>query len=262
MDEILSTLLKIEQQHRVKILYAVEAGSRAWGYESVSSDYDIRFIYIHPVRHYLSLQQKRDVIECKLHKQMEIVGWDIKKTLALLHKSNPSILEWLTEENIYLEHQTVGKIRDLAIKSFSPFTVTNHYYQMAVKNMKFVSQQPLDDVKKWLNVIRPVLSCLWIEKFQSSPPNNLPAMLSELGLKGAFKENIERVLHLKKKGVSEIALNTIPSLFAKTNDELVRIKIHLKNCRRSKQGNIEDFEEVFYVILEEIGGLKALHSIN
>jgi uncharacterized protein len=262
MDRIQSELLKIEEHHGVKILYAVEAGSRAWGYESDSSDYDIRFIYVHPVRHYLSLQQKRDVIESKLHKQMEFVGWDLKKTLSLLHKSNPSILEWLTEENIYLEHQAVGKIRDLAIKGFSPFTVTNHYYQMARKNMKFVSHKPLEDVKKWLNVIRPVLSCLWIEKFQSSPPNNLSTMLSELELKGAFIGGIERVLHLKKKGVSEVVFNTIPSLFNETNDELVRIEDHLKNSCRSKQGNIEDFEEVFHVILEEIGELNALHSIN
>ncbi|MEL3974234.1 nucleotidyltransferase domain-containing protein [Rossellomorea oryzaecorticis] len=254
-------LSEIEKQHGVKILYAVEAGSRAWGYESDHSDYDVRFIYVQPVRHYLSLHHEKDVIEIQQN-EVDFVGWDIKKALSLLHKSNPSALEWLTEENIYLEHQTVGKIRDLAIKGFSPFTVTSHYYQMATKNMRFVSQQPFTDVKKWLNVIRPVLSCLWIEKFQSSPPNNLSAMLSELELKEAFKEDIEKVLQLKKKGVSEVALNTIPSLFKETNDELVRIEDHLKNCRRNKQGNIKDFEEVFHVILEEIGGMKALYSIN
>jgi len=56
-------LAEIEERHRVKILLAVESGSRAWGFPSADSDYDVRFIYVRSLSSYLSFKQPRDVIE-------------------------------------------------------------------------------------------------------------------------------------------------------------------------------------------------------
>jgi uncharacterized protein len=262
MNRIISELLEIEEQHGVKILYAVEAGSRAWGYASDRSDYDIRFIYVHPVRHYLSLQPTKDVIEKKIDDQFEIIGWDLKKALWLLHQSNPSIHEWLTNENIYIQHNAVKKIRLLCEKGFSPYKVTNHYYRMAKKNMEFVSSQSLLAVKKYLNVIRPILSCLWIEKFQSFPPNKICIMWSKLDLNEAFKGDIGKILLLKKEGKNEVALKRFPSLLDEINHEILRIEIHLENSYRKKQADIEEFNEVFHHILEEIWAGEGGSSIN
>ncbi|WP_175991371.1 DNA polymerase beta superfamily protein [Bacillus sp. Marseille-Q1617] len=261
MVRILSELMEIEERYGVKILYAVEAGSRAWGYESKRSDYDIRFLYVHPVRHYLSLNHEKDVIEIHRNKA-EFVGWDIKKALSLLHKSNPSIMEWLTEENIYLEYAAVKGIRKLATNGFSPFTVMNHYYQMAKKNMNLASRQPLVDLKRYLNVIRPLLSCIWVWESYTFPPNDLWIMLNELELNETFKDNIERVLTLKKKGIVEVSTKTIRSLFEEIQYELVRIENHLQNCCGKKQGNIDEFNEVFHLILEEIWEVQGLRSNN
>ena len=77
----------------VKILHCVESGSRAWGFASPDSDYDVRFIYIRPKEYYLRLEKTRDVIEWQLDDTLDINGWDIQKMLRLLHKSNPTVFE-------------------------------------------------------------------------------------------------------------------------------------------------------------------------
>jgi predicted nucleotidyltransferase len=104
---ILNELAKIENDNNVEILFAAEAGSRAWGFESPDSDYDVRFIYRRPAGYYLSvsegyktLRSEKDTIEVK-NGDFDVVGWDIKKTLYLFGKSNPALLEWLTSPTIY-----------------------------------------------------------------------------------------------------------------------------------------------------------------
>jgi uncharacterized protein len=148
MERIVGSLFELEEQYGIKIIYAVEAGSRAWGYDTKTSDYDVRFIYVHRVQHYLSLHHKRDVIE-KTLPQLELVGWELKKALFLLHKSNPSILEWLTKENIYFEHDTVNKIRGLAKKSYSSNKVLNHYVRMVKTNLKRLENKHCHHVKEY-----------------------------------------------------------------------------------------------------------------
>jgi uncharacterized protein len=120
---ILGELKNIEKEERVIILYAVEAGSRAWGYQTDESDYDVRFIYIREVTAYLNLQETKDVIVKSTHDSIEFSGWDLSKALKLLRKSNPSLMEWLTNENVYRELSVIKKIRELGDMTFSPLAV-------------------------------------------------------------------------------------------------------------------------------------------
>jgi len=94
-EKIKLELERIEKENDVKILFAVESGSRAWGFPSKDSDYDVRFVYMHPVEWYLSIHDKRDVIEYPISDALDISGWDIKKALQLFAKSNPALLEWI-----------------------------------------------------------------------------------------------------------------------------------------------------------------------
>lgn len=94
-EKIQFELQRIEKENNVKILFAVESGSRAWGFPSKDSDYDVRFVYIHPVDWYLSINEKRDVIEYPINDALDISGWDIRKALRLFAKSNPALLEWI-----------------------------------------------------------------------------------------------------------------------------------------------------------------------
>ena len=95
--EILRRIAAAEQEHGVKVLYAVESGSRAWGFASPNSDYDVRFIYAHPKEWYLTVdvEDKRDVIEYTIVDEIDINGWDVRKALKLFWKSNPAFVEWL-----------------------------------------------------------------------------------------------------------------------------------------------------------------------
>ena len=109
---ILRELANLEKEHQVKILFACESGSRAWGFPSQDSDYDVRFIYLHPQDWYLSIEveRKRDVIELPISDDLDITGWDLRKALQLFKKTNPPLLEWLGSPIIYAEPYTKGKM--------------------------------------------------------------------------------------------------------------------------------------------------------
>lgn len=96
---------EIESQDSVRILLAVESGSRAWGFPSPESDYDERFLYARPREWYLSINSRRDVIECPIEDILDVNGWDIRKALGLLLKSNPVLSEWLCSPIRYREDQ-------------------------------------------------------------------------------------------------------------------------------------------------------------
>ena len=94
-------LREIEGREDCRILLAVESGSRAWGFASPDSDYDVRFIYVRPRESYLRLNRLRDVIELPADDVLDINGWDLDKTLRLLYKSNPTVFEWFSSPLVY-----------------------------------------------------------------------------------------------------------------------------------------------------------------
>ena len=110
MDEI----SRLEQAHDVTVLYACESGSRAWGFESEDSDYDVRFIYLQRTEWYLTIQNKRDVIEKPIDDELDVSGWDVPKALELLRKSNPPLLEWLQSPIVYKQTSSfIERLRKL-----------------------------------------------------------------------------------------------------------------------------------------------------
>ena len=92
---------EIEEMEGVKILHAVESGSRAWGFASPDSDYDVRFVYVRPEQYYLRLDEKKDFINWELDETLDINGWDLSKTLQHFHKSNASLYEWGNSPVVY-----------------------------------------------------------------------------------------------------------------------------------------------------------------
>jgi predicted nucleotidyltransferase len=121
MEKIIKKKLEeIEKAENVKIILAVESGSRAWGFESKDSDYDVRFIYIRKTEDYLKLEGNRDVIEWQLDDLLDINGWDIQKALRLLYKSNPVLFEWCHSPIVYKENIEAEAFKKLAADYFSP----------------------------------------------------------------------------------------------------------------------------------------------
>ena len=103
VEEIRKKLREAEEKEKIKIIYAVESGSRSWGFASPDSDYDVRFIYVRRLEDYLRLDQKRDVIEWQMDAVFDINGWDIRKTLMQFYKSNATVFEWSNSPVVYDE---------------------------------------------------------------------------------------------------------------------------------------------------------------
>lgn len=152
-DTIRSRLDAIQASENVCIVYACESGSRAWGFPSADSDYDVRFLYVRPAEWYLSIDEKRDVIERPFEGGLDINGWDLKKALRLFRKSNPPLLEWLGSPIVYLEKYPVAaRMRELARVSYSPSACQYHYLHMARGNFREYLRGEIVWVKKYASV--------------------------------------------------------------------------------------------------------------
>lgn len=198
---IQSELVRIEREHNVRILYAVESGSRAWGFASRDSDYDVRFIYLHPLEWYLSIREQRDVIEEPISGLLNVSGWDLRKALGLFRKSNPPLLEWLGSPIIYAERYGLAeRMRELLKKSFSPLSCLHHYLHMAQGNYREYLRGETVRIKKYFYVLRPILACAWIEKHHTMPPTEFDRLYVDAALSPELTATIEELLRRKQAG--------------------------------------------------------------
>ena len=171
MDTLIrEKLMEIEHSEKCRILLAVESGSRAWGFPSPDSDYDVRFIYVRPIEHYLKLEQTRDVIELPINDLLDMNGWDLKKALCLLHRSNPTVFEWFSSPIIYKQTDFVKKFKPILHHYFSSKSGLWHYLHMAEGNYREYLQGDMVKAKKYFYVLRPILACRWILEKQVPPP--------------------------------------------------------------------------------------------
>ena len=199
MDEILKKLEEVEKENNITILYACESGSRAWGFESPDSDYDIRFIYVNKLDYYLSILPQKDTIEIT-EDPLDFAGWDLKKALFLLRKSNPSIIEWLNSPIIYKkDKEFFQKIKELANLSFNPKAMMYHYLSMAKTNYRTYLKTDQVKIKKYFYVIRPILSLIWIDKNKIVPPIEFEELLDKVEIEENVKNAINNLLIIKKQ---------------------------------------------------------------
>lgn len=194
--EIMNRLKKIEQAENVKILLAVESGSRAWGFASSDSDYDVRFIYARPKDEYLKLNRESDVIGLPLDGIYDINGWDLDKTLKLLYKSNPTLFEWFSSPIIYIETEFAEKFRKIMNKYFSSKKGLYHYISMAKGNYREYLKSDIVWAKKYFYVIRPILACKWIIENKTPPPMKF-SELAESQLEEDMVLEINKLIDIK-----------------------------------------------------------------
>ncbi len=223
MTEAIPTALReIELEHDVRVLYAVESGSRAWGFASADSDFDVRFIYANNADWYLSLHEKRDVIEKFLPGDLDVSGWDLRKALRLLQKSNPPLLEWLFSPIVYFEDATfISEMRQIATSGWSPKHCIHHYLSMADGNFRNYLQGDVVRSKKYLYVLRPLLACRWIERTLTLPPVLFRDMLVAEA-DDAFIAAVEALLARKTAGLEMDDVPRDPVLHAFITVELER----------------------------------------
>jgi len=190
-------LAQIEQEQQVTILFACESGSRGWGFASTDSDYDVRFIYVPRLSWYLRVEAARDVIEQPISGDLDISGWELRKTLGLLRSSNPTLLEWLRSPVVYRSQSPwVERLFTLAMQYFSPLRGHYHYLSMAKKTVYRHLQVEQVRHKKYFYALRPLLAARWIRERGGVPPMRF-AELCELISEPTLLEEIRQLLKLK-----------------------------------------------------------------
>ena len=223
--KIQDELNRIEREKGVRVLYAAESGSRAWGFASRDSDYDVRFIYAHQRDWYLSIDPRRDVIEQPINSQLDICGWDLRKTLQLLRKSNPALLEWLKSPIVYRADPEFSLLfGGLATEFYSPERVFHHYLSMARGNARDYLRGDIVRLKKYFYVLRPLLAARWIEQNRGPVPMRFETLVDELVEEPLVRIHIAVLTARKRAGEELDKANRIPVISQFIEDELARLE--------------------------------------
>ncbi|MDQ3130385.1 MAG: nucleotidyltransferase domain-containing protein [Acidobacteriota bacterium] len=200
-EEIKNELSRLENQHEIKILLAVESGSRAWGFASTDSDWDVRYVYVHKLDWYLRIDEGRDSQDEILANDIDLAGWELKKALRLFRKSNPPMLEWLRSPIVYLEQfSTAEKLREMSEEYFNPKSCMYHYLSMAKNNFREFLQKDLIKSKKYFYVLRPVLACDWIKQMKMMPPMKFQTLVDSQVKDERITAEITELLKRKMAG--------------------------------------------------------------
>jgi uncharacterized protein len=248
-ETIARQLAGIEADSGVRILYACESGSRAWGFLSADSDYDVRFIYVRPVDWYLSIRPGRNVIERPISDSLDISGWDLPKALELFLKSNPPLMEWLGSPIVYLDRPPLAaRLRQLAGTYYSPAACAYHYLQMARNNCREYMKGDRVKVKKYFYILRPILAVKWIEQGLGVVPTPFHELVERLIAPGPLRTAIEKLIDDKRGGAELDEGPAIPEISRFVTEEMARFEEDGIGQKRPRH-DIEPLNQLFRQIL-------------
>jgi len=223
--EIETRLDALEATHGVRLLLAVESGSRGWGFPSPDSDYDVRFFYVHSRDWYLSLKPGRDVIEQPIVDEIDLNGWDVRKALGLLLKSNAIVSEWMESPIRYRpDDPFVAKLAELADAILDPRALAMHYARLG----RSAADRWLDSegdvrVKKYFYALRPAIAIRAL-RFDPTrrPPMNLQALVERADLPAGIVAQVEQLVEAKRTANERSKGTRLPEIDALIRDELGR----------------------------------------
>lgn len=252
MEElILKRLKEIEEKENVKILHAIESGSRAWGFASPDSDYDVRFIYARKQEDYLSLREKKDVIDWELNEVLDINGWDIKKALQLFRKANATLFEWSNSPIVYYTTDEWKKMYEETAKTyFSCKSAMYHYYGTANKNYHEYLLDDMVKYKKYFYVLRPILACKWIEE-RKCPPPVLFAELFNTVLEEEMKNSVNELLEKKVKMSESDKAPKIEKINQYIENKLTYYKGLINTMKDDRNADWKPLEDAFVKIINK-----------
>lgn len=247
-DIISDKISVIQKNENVTVLHAVESGSRAWGFASPDSDYDVRFIYVRNRNDYLRLEKMRDVIEWEINDVYDINGWDITKTLRLLHNSNPTVFEWIHSPVVYSSNEIIKELTPQIDSFFSCKSGIYHYISTALSNSKYLKDNNIK-LKKYFYVIRPVLACRWILE-NKTPPPVLFQQLVDTVADDNIKPVIAELVHIKTEVPETEKGKHIPELDLYIENSIIEIRKYADSMKDDKKRDWKELDEMFLKCLE------------
>jgi len=206
-------LCAIEREHDVRILLAVESGSRAWGFPSRDSDYDVRFLYVQPAEKYLTLVPGRDVIERPIDATLDVNGWDLRKAFQLLLRSNAVLVEWLTSPIHYRDRGNVAaRIWELGRANVGLSALAYHYDRQARRSFDEITGAETVRFKTYCYALRPALALSWLRCRATPPPMDLPSLLEGLEITVEEASVIAVLVGQKSQATEQDTTSRIPTL--------------------------------------------------
>jgi len=197
-EQILQQIKKIEKEEKIKVVFLTESGSRAWGWESKDSDYDIRGVFI---QDYEVFNQEKNQIN-RMIGDLDIELWDLKKFFRLMTDSNPGVWEWLSSDITYVHNSSFEKLKKIYKKSFNSEKLKRHYVSMARQNFeKYINKVgDVANLKKYVYVLRSIACVNFLEKENLPPPKNYKEVIAYLpeNLKKFFEEIVREKVNSEK----------------------------------------------------------------
>ena len=244
-EKIIKRLEEIEREKNIKILFACESGSRAWGFASPDSDYDIRFIYSHPIESYLSISEQRDSIELPIQDDLDFGGWELRKALRLFYKSNAVIFEWLQSPIHYIKESPLQeKLWDIRGEFYSLRAALNHYIGLSKKSFKGIIEKERPKLKKYFYVIRPLLSAVWIVEKRSIPPMELAKLMPVISHNPSIQQLINELLNTKERSFEADEIQPVAQLHPFITNTLLLLEESVKKIS-SQQTNRDKLNQIF-----------------
>lgn len=246
IEKIKAYLKNLEEERQIKILLACETGSRAWGFPSVDSDYDIRLIYVHKLDWYLSLHNRKDNLNLMLdNNDVDITGWDLQKSFNLLKKSNPPMLERIQSDMIYMaDEEFTMEIVPLAQGFYSKIATMHHYLSMAVKFKDELGESHSYRLKKFFYALRSALVCKWILDRDEIPPLQFGELYKGLDLPASHQRRIEELIELKMT-IDEKHHHSGEAALIDLMEECIQRARENRNQLPSTKGDIEELDKLF-----------------
>jgi uncharacterized protein len=236
---------QLESDRHVRVLFAVESGSRAWGFASPDSDYDVRFVYVHQRDWYLSVEDGRDVLEVT-DGDLDVSGWDLRKALRLMRRSNPALLEWLHSPLVYREDRSfTHELRALARQCMSEEKCFQHYFHMARGHWQKYLQGDEVRLKKYLYVLRPVLACRWLEQGRGHVPVLFSTLVNQVLPEADVRLALGNLLAKKQAGRESTSQAPDPVLHRFLERELARLQPVSVTMEHSGEDSLESLNRLF-----------------
>ncbi len=221
-EQIEALLKDTEKQHDITIILAIESGSRAWGFPSADSDYDIRVIYHRKRDSYLTVFEKRDVIDDIFIDDLDAAGWDITKCLKLLNKGNAALFEWLGSPIVYRKHNDkVECLQQLATDAFNPKAAFYHYVSLAKK--KLADEKTRKHPKSFLYALRALLCARWVAESRTAPPVEFARLTQKYLAAGLVATQLAELLSVKEKAEEGDVIEVALELFTLAADLLAEL---------------------------------------
>ena len=253
-QEIMKRLEMTEKEENVRILFAIESGSRAWGFASANSDYDVRFIYAHDPEWYQSvdLEERRDVIEYEIVDEIDLNGWDVRKALRLFWRSNPGMIEWLQSPIVYKNVGVFAEKTTALIPSvYSTISGIYHYRSMAKGTARVIFNSEKVSLKKYFYALRPLLSVRWLETYNTVAPIEFDKLLHLLDGNDALLDDIQRLLEMKRNMPELGRAEPVESISNFITTELERLEA-VQPEKHFRTASIDELNQLFREVLYEI----------